>query len=167
MENRRSSLLKESIHRFISEMYDENQFSPSSSTIARAIYTFGYTRKHWQRIHHLKDPAQQLSFLRRLSFVDPTLLVDIDETASSPQSFLEKYGYSIEGEPAIRTQFIIGSRHFTVVAAYTLHGFLCWEIIEGSYNTETFVNFLNNILQRFILDMKFAIIVVSITQMNH
>ena len=72
-------------------------------------------------------------------------LLAVDETASSPDQFKDKYGYAIEGQKAMRTQFKIGSKHYSVMAAYSTRGFRHWKIKEGSCSGESFQVFLEEL----------------------
>eukprot|EP01038_Epipyxis_sp_PR26KG_P017401 gene17401-24052_t len=58
-------------------------------------------------------------------------------------SFFEKYGYCQKSKRCVHTQFIINGSHFSVIAAYTPFGFLCWEIIEGAVCDSDFIHFLH------------------------
>ncbi|MES2345644.1 MAG: hypothetical protein V4494_06895 [Chlamydiota bacterium] len=65
---------------------------------------------------------------------DPLRLLDIDETASSASEFMEKFGWAPQGDVALITQFTIGTRSFSTIAAYSPFGFLAWRIVEGGVN---------------------------------
>jgi transposase len=62
------------------------------------------------------------------------------------------------GNPCILTQIVLDNRHFSVIAAYTMAGFLCWNIIEGSVTAENFQIFLNTTLLPFIGETSMGLI---------
>lgn len=122
---------------------EDAPIQPSLRTCYREIKMAGLTKKVIERRHILLDHNLRYEYMERIAFIDPREIIDVDETASSPSQFLAKYGWAESGEKAKRMQFKIGSKHYSVVAAYTYCGFLCWEIIEGSFNSKKFMEFLN------------------------
>jgi transposase len=115
------------------------------------------TRKVIERRHIGRSPHDRLAYLQRVAQYEHIHLIDIDETASSPDQFIERYGWSTRGNPCVHTQFVLGNRHFSSIAAYTPFGFLCWQIIEGG-DGGAFRGFLQDFLERYILDDHIAII---------
>lgn len=149
-ENHYTSL-KTLITEFINLYYTNPEDAPSYSTFYRAICNENFSRKVMERRNINIDHEERFNFLENIKFLHPSMIIDIDETASSPEQFYEKYGWSKVGEKCIRTQITIGTRHFTVVAAYSDRGFLCWDIIEGSYNSDTFIRFLRDTVYPMII----------------
>jgi transposase len=105
-----------------------------------------------ERRHILLDHQARYDFMRRVAFIDPFKFIDIDESATSPSQFLEKYGWSPKGETLIRQQFKIGDKHYSAIAAYSFAGFLCWEIVEGSFTANHFSQFLQHTLRPYLTD---------------
>ena len=116
--------------------------APSYETIVRFFHKHRFSRKVLERRHILRDVAEILEYREEIAAIEVLNLISIDETASSPDQFKEKYGWAVEGQKAMRTQFKIGSKHFSVMAAYSMRGFRHWKIVEGSINGETFQEFL-------------------------
>ena len=48
-----------------------------------------------------------MAYRELISIIRVSNLLAIDETASSPDEFLEKYGFAIEGQKAMSTQLKI------------------------------------------------------------
>ena len=96
--------------------------------------------------------------MKRISHLDPSFCIDIDETACSRESFLEKYGWAPEGEECVRKQFIINNRTFSVIAAVSPIGFVCWEIHEGGVTHEDFCSFLQHRLAPHMALQNFCVI---------
>ena len=93
----------------------------------------------------LRDPEARLQILKDISFVKPRNIVDIDEMAASPDQYQEKYGWAIIGKKAFKTQIKIGSKHYTVIAAYTEFGFLAWEIYLDGVTQDSYIEFLKKL----------------------
>ena len=74
---------------------------PSESTMLRVLHRHGFTRKVKETRHILCNPQEGVHFLQRISHLNPVHCIDIDETACSRDSFLEKYGWAPEGERCV------------------------------------------------------------------
>lgn len=126
---------------------------PSFSSIRRTmVHDHDYSYKVAERVHAYRDDTQRRQFLEDISWVPVHNLIDIDETASSAEEFQKKYGWAPRGDPCRYTQFVINGRRFSTIAAFSYYGFLCWQIIEGGVDSDTFIDFLQTklalVLQR-------------------
>jgi hypothetical protein len=81
-------------------------------------------------------------FSRVMAPISANRIVNIDETAASPDQYKETYGYALKGDKCYKRQFKIGGRHFSVLAAYTVHGFIAWRIFEGPVSSVEFALFM-------------------------
>jgi hypothetical protein len=68
----------------------------------------------------------------------------IDESAANERSLDRKFGWSPKGVPARVVSSAKRSKKWSILPVYTYEGFVAWEIIHGSYNSELFVNFLRH-----------------------
>lgn len=116
----------------------------SPSTFLRAMHKAALSSKKIVRSHLLCDDNLGLEFLERISHIIVNLLIDIDETSSTPESFYQKKGWAPVGDECTRTQIIIGTRTFSTIAAVSPLGYLCWEIFEGLIIYFTWIAVLNN-----------------------
>ena len=146
MESKRYSTISDLAREFAIEYYDNIASHPSYRSVIRYFHKENYVRKVIERRHILQDPVKRLEFMERIAHVDPFDSINLDESASSPDQFLQKYGWAPKGEDCIRMQIVIGTRHFSVIAAYTVIGFLCWDIFEGLYSAKEFCHFLQHTL---------------------
>jgi hypothetical protein len=115
----------------------------SMSTVSRVFGRADISRKVMERRHMRVDDLAGFEFMERMAMIDPSDLVDIDETASSPEAFLKKYGFAQTGDRAVTTQFVIGRKMYSTIAAATPFGFLCYEIFEGTITDEQFIHFID------------------------
>src|SRR5216117_2606647 len=69
-------------------------------------------------------------------------LIYIDESAANERSLDRKYGRSPKGHPARLISSAKRSKKWSILPAYTYDGFIDWEIIRGSYNSNMFINFI-------------------------
>ena len=140
---------------------------PSERTMLRVLHRHHLTRKLKETRHILCDAIEGVQFLQRISHLNPIYCVDIDETACSRDSFLEKYGWAPEGEDCVYQQIIINDRCFSVIAAVTPIGFLCWEIFEGAVGHEQFVHFLENTMRQLVTQQNYFVIDNAATHKHH
>lgn len=108
----------------------------------RAYKRIKWSRKKITRRNIRANANEQLAFLQRASFLREDDIVDIDETPGGREQFLQRYGYAPIGEACVKTQIKIGTVSYSIVAAYTTSGFLCWEIIEDGIDQVKFGNFI-------------------------
>lgn len=143
---------------FEEEFYNIGDEGPSVSTIGRTLHRMNLSRTTLARIHRLQDHEKRLEYIERVAYADTDNLVDLDETAASPKEFLEKYGWSPVGDVSYRRQLKIGNKHYTVIAAYTTRGFLCWKVYEGSVTQEQWIDFLVTKVAEWIMPDSIALI---------
>jgi len=67
-------------------------------------------------------------------------LIYIDESAANERSLDHKYGWSPKGQPARLISPAKRSKKWSILPVYTYDGFIDWEIIRGSYNSDMFIN---------------------------
>jgi hypothetical protein len=79
-------------YRFLTTYYDLElpQRIPSISTTWRTLRRADFTNKVMQRKNCLCNEIDGLEFMERLMHINPHLLIDVDETASSPESYSSK-----------------------------------------------------------------------------
>jgi transposase len=130
-------------------MYYEDQQCPhlSESTLLRTFHREKISRKVMSRKHYLCNDLDGAYFFERLSHINPINLIDIDETASSPESFLQKHGWSPEGEECKKVQFVIGSKSYSSIAALSPLGIIAWAIYDCTITHIEFNHFLSERLQ--------------------
>ena len=131
---------------------------PRYRTIMRAVINAEYTRKVSKVRSRLQDPVEALHFLKQIAFVTPKNLVDIDGMNNNPESFLEKYGWSIKGKPAERLQLRCGGISYSALAAHSEEGFIAWRIFEGMATANDVASFVNDEVRRVVNPDSFCII---------
>ena len=137
---------------------DPSPIGSSKSTLLRVIHRADFSRKVMERSHFLRNDLDGVDYLHRIQHIDPLDLIDIDETASSPQSFLDRYGWAPTGQECVKLQITIGSKSFSTIAALSPLGYLAWEIFEGSITHAEFSSFLTNNLRLPLTNTSFGIL---------
>jgi hypothetical protein len=98
----------------------------SMSAVYHRSKELGFTRKMPIRIPgHLNYP-DRLRYLEQDSFIDPHMIIDIDETPANNVEYCEKYGYAIRGERAVTSQILIGNQLEELLGISFGHLVQCW-----------------------------------------
>jgi len=83
-------------------------------------------------------------WIQRLSEWNADQLLFVDESAANERTMDRKYGWAPIGLPCKETQSIKRSERWSILPAYSLDGYIAWDIIHGSYNTVLFNTFIEN-----------------------
>ena len=91
--------------------------------------------------------AQQNEELRRQWISDMTdwtvdQVIFIDESAANERTADRKYGWAPVGITPHESWSFKRSERWSLLPAYTIDGFITWDITYGSYTTETFEQFI-------------------------
>jgi hypothetical protein len=83
-------------------------------------------------------------WIRKLSDWTAEQLVFVDESAANEPTTHRKYGWASIGITSVQQQCFKRSERWSILPAYTIEGFIIWEIVHGSFNTELFQEFVEN-----------------------
>jgi hypothetical protein len=78
----------------------------------------------------------------RLTQWKPEQLIFVDESAANERTADRKYGWATKGNPAFATMSVKRSEKWSILPAYTIDGFIAWDVVQGSYNKELFNEFI-------------------------
>ena len=68
----------------------------------------------------------------------------MNESAANERTMNRKFGWSPIDTPAVYTQPLKRSEKWSILPLYTIDDFIGWDIIQDSYNTELFNEFVRN-----------------------
>jgi len=71
-------------------------------------------------------------------------LIFIDELATNERTSNRKYGWAPVGVTPHETRPFKRSERWSLLPAYTIDGFITWDIRHGSYTAEAFEEFIEN-----------------------
>jgi hypothetical protein len=66
----------------------------------------------------------------------------IDETAANERTMDRRYGWSPKGIPACLTASAKRTKKWSILPLYTYDDFIDWKIIHGSFDSDLFIQFL-------------------------
>ena len=80
----------------------------------------------------------------KLASYDANQLVFLDESAANERTGDRKRAWSRIGTTPRVIRAFVKSKRWSILPAYTIDGFITWEILHGSYMTEIFDEFVRN-----------------------
>jgi hypothetical protein len=83
-------------------------------------------------------------WIRKLSGWTAEQLIFVDESAANERTAHRKYGWAPIGITPIQQQCFKRSERWSILPAYTIDGFITWEVVHGSFNAELFQEFIEN-----------------------
>jgi len=81
--------------------------------------------------------------VQRLLEWDGNQLIFLDESAANEASAHRKYGWAPVGKRPYEYSSLKRSERWSILPAYSADGFIAWQIIQGSFTTELFDNFVH------------------------
>ncbi|KIK97578.1 hypothetical protein PAXRUDRAFT_136009 [Paxillus rubicundulus Ve08.2h10] len=73
---------------------------------------------------------------------DGSQVVCIDGTSKNELKWACHYGRAMSGTHATPSNVFMQGDHYSLVATITIDGYLAVDVVEGSYNSELFYNFI-------------------------
>ena len=73
-------------------------------------------------------------------------MIFIDECSHSPESFQRSLGRSERGQDCLIQQLVIGTKSFSLIIGVSIYGIVAWQLIDGTFDDQTFQNFLTQAL---------------------
>src|SRR6202453_2632201 len=117
----------------------------STATLSRNLTEAGLTRKMLHKIAIERDELlrQEWCDSIRTNFQgDGSEFVCLDETSKNELSYARRYGRSLAGERAHLTDVFVRGDRYSLVAAITKEGYIAAHVVEGSFDSFEFYNFV-------------------------
>jgi len=174
----RKSLLSQGVGIFMREMYlidpfrtladvrdciqqaDPDVVAPGIAALKRVKVREKLTMKKVTLINRHKDVDMQLQFMRDMSVYPATSIVDFDETSCGRTKFEQLYGCAPSDKRILKPQWEIGGQLCSVIAVYSMHGFLAWRIFYSTINHHCVNLFLEEDLKPVLTGMDDGVCVI-------
>ena len=117
------------------------EVSPAT-IICRIIHRNGCTRK---KLHHValqRSVECRGKFFAEILFYDVHQFVWVDENESDHKNCMRKFGYALSGESPICHRILHRGRRISAIAAMSTNGLVAYNLVQGSVNGETFLEFI-------------------------
>jgi transposase len=134
--------------KMISFLYKEFGVEVSPSTITRTLQKIKWTRKNTRRVAKQRDPQLQHYYNYRLKLggFRSYHLIFIDESGMDKTVGLRRKGWAPKGITPRQTATFQREERYQVLSAYTQRGIKLSRVYRGSTDTETFVDFIKQLL---------------------
>lgn len=133
----------------LSEELASNGINRSQSSVSRLLKEMNYTRKRLVKIPEERNTIRNIDarqiYARQLEFVSDSNLVFLDETGIN-LNLSRNYGYSPKNAKAVRVCKNSRGRNVSCMVAIKNTGIVGYKIFDGSFNGDTFMDFINDIL---------------------
>jgi len=91
-----------------------------------------------------QNPELRRQWMSKLSEWNAEQLIFIDESAANERTADRKYGWAPVGVTPSEARPFGRSERWSLCPAYTIDGFITWEIVHGSFSAELFEDFIKN-----------------------
>lgn len=123
----------------------QHNISISTSALSRTLNSVGLSRKTLQKLASERNElcrAEFRNYLRDNFVGDGSEFVVVDETSKNERTYARHYGRAARGRRAqLRDVFVRGIR-YSLCAALTTQGYIATHVVEGSYDTQKFYDFI-------------------------
>jgi transposase len=136
------SLLLDEIGEWLAIYHDQ----PISTTALHDnLKDLGLTYKRLKRIAAERDDAYRADWLHNMtSNYEANQLVFLDEPSKDDRVILRRYGWAIQGQPAIKNVSLNRGIRYSVLPALTIDGYMAVRAVEGSIDGAEFYDFVLN-----------------------
>ena len=76
------------------------------------------------------------------TYFQPEQLIFLDESAKDERTPCRQYGYSLQGQAAVKKVVFIRGTRYTLLPALSLDGIISLDIMQGSCTKEQFCKFI-------------------------
>jgi len=119
----------------------------SLSSVWRTLRSAGFTMKKITRVAAERSASKRLEYLARIGQYEARQLVFVDESSVDRRTTYRGRAWSIKGTKAQRKAFFVRGRRFSVLPALSLRdGILHCSVVEGSFCTDSFMTFIQRLL---------------------
>jgi hypothetical protein len=81
---------------------------------------------------------------------NPDMLIFVDEAARNRKMSFQKNGWSLVGKRCFQQRYFICGQRYSILPILTLDGIITHDIIPGPVTAERFIQFLQELVVRFL-----------------
>ena len=89
-----------------------------------------------------RNPELRDAWIHKLTKYTAPQLLFLDESAANERTGDRKYGWAPVGTTPHEYTPVKRSERWSILPVYSAEGFLAWDIIQGSWTKETFIEFV-------------------------
>ena len=91
-----------------------------------------------------RNPELRAQWMSKLANWTAEQLIFIDESAANERTADRKYGWAPVGLTPQESRPFQRSKRWSLCPAYTIDGYMTWEIVHGSFTAASFEDFIEN-----------------------
>lgn len=117
----------------------------SSATLSRNLREVGLTQKMLHKLVIERDEQRRDQWRHMIATElspDASQLVFVDETSKNELTWARHYGRAASGTRATISDVFVRGDCYSLVAAITIDGYLAAEVVEGSYDSDSFYTYV-------------------------
>ncbi len=114
--------------------------------MCRLLRRNGFSRKKVQQVAKQRCIDYRAAYLANILQLSKECLVFVDETGCAARDHVRKFGYSLQGEPAVYHRFLVSGKRVSAIAAISSEGLLGVELTTGTNNADSFADFVRGTL---------------------
>ena len=116
------------------------------STVCRLLRRNGFTRKKIVQTAKQRCSEYRARFMADIFAYNKDMLVFIDETGSDRRDQIRRSGYALRGEAPVYHRLLARGKRISAIAAISCDGLLEYELVTGTVNGQTFLEFVRGTL---------------------
>ena len=168
-------IVKEQPWLYLSEMADD-LFVRTGVRLKReyihgALIDAGLSLKTMQRVAAARDDRHRAEYWKAIYeyITDPAQLIFGDETGIDGRTARRKMGWGGRGERVSVIEIWHRGKHYSILALYSLAGFVDFEFTEGGYTTDMFMSHIGHLIQRNVngFPMAQSVLVLDNCRIHH
>jgi hypothetical protein len=125
-------------------VWDEFEVVVSEVTMRRWMRKKKYTKKLLSKRALERSQELRDHWMERVQHWHVEQVVCVDESAANERTPDRKYGWAPIGSTPVEDVPTVRSKRWSILPAYTLDGYLSYELFQGSFTAERFNNFVRN-----------------------
>jgi len=129
-------------------LFTEYDIQASQSTVSRVLKRLNQTHKRTEKVHEERDDKARADWRSRVCEYKANQIVFVDESAANERTKDRRWGWSLRGLPCRVRQSSQRSTRWSILPAMGLNGYLDYDIVHGSFDSERFSFFIRQLLRK-------------------
>jgi transposase len=129
-------------------LLSEYNIEAYTSTVCRTLKRLNQTHKRNERVCEERDDKVRADWRSRLCEYKANQIIFVDESAVNERTKDRRWGWSLRGLPCRVKQSSQRSNRWSILSVIGLNGYLDYDIIHGSFDSERFNFFIRQLLRK-------------------